>query len=99
MGDFYGHVFLSHTGTTNLAPSLRENSAKGNDSELSDKNWRSKEWCVSSARADWLIAVCLSSLGDTSIPGRSSALGGKPPTRGKLEQKKKRAEETDTLWY
>ena len=27
--------------------------------------WLSKGWCVSSARADWLIAVCQSELGET----------------------------------
>ena len=33
-----------------------------------DKNGWEKELCVSSARAHWLIAVCHSNLGDTSIP-------------------------------
>ena len=32
-----------------------------------DLNWRSKEWCVSSAHADWLISVCGSNLCDALI--------------------------------
>ena len=43
---------------------FRERSLKGTDVE---QNKRSKEWCVYSARAYWLIAVCHSNLADTVI--------------------------------
>ena len=43
---------------------MSESSPIRNDSQLSNKTWRSKEWCVSSARADWLIATCHWNLGD-----------------------------------
>ena len=43
--------------------------------DFNERKWRwavgekrqSKEWCVSPARADWLIAVCHLDIGDTTI--------------------------------
>ena len=40
---------------------------KNNNKKLDNNGWRSEEWCVSSARADWLLAVCHSNLGDKLI--------------------------------
>ena len=57
--------FLLVCDQLDLALSASENSLTGNYSELSDKKRRSKEWCVSSVRVDWLISVRHSNLGDT----------------------------------
>ena len=46
------------------APSPSARPLKGNDSNLLDKTGRGKSGVVSSAHADWLIAVCHSNLGD-----------------------------------
>ena len=46
---------------------MSESSLKENDSELLNEIGGYKVWCVSSARSDWLIAVCHSNLGDTFI--------------------------------
>ena len=47
--------------------SVSKSTPKGNDSLPSGRNSELKEYCVSSARADRLIAVCHSYLGDTLI--------------------------------
>ena len=54
---------LSHPCSINQAPSVSESSQEGNDSELSDTNG-DRNSVVSCVRADWLIAVCPSNLGD-----------------------------------
>lgn len=61
------NVFLSHSYTINLATSVNESSLKEIDCESSDKIFGTKEWCISSTRAHWLVAVCHSHLGDTLI--------------------------------
>ena len=48
-----------------LAASARGCSPKENESDLKEKKWQSKEWCVSSIYAEWLMAVCHLNLGDT----------------------------------
>lgn len=62
--EFWTLFFFSHSCTTSLASSVSEMWPKRNDS-----NWRviikSKERRVLSALADWLIAVCHSSHGNT----------------------------------
>ena len=49
---------------------VSQSSLKGNDPELSDET--DGLWRVSPARADWIIAVCHSNLGDTLIKPKKS---------------------------
>ena len=64
------YAFLSHSCTINQAPFVSVSSPTENYSELSYKTSRQKNGVPSSARGDWLIAVCHSNLGDTLISSR-----------------------------
>ena len=57
-------LFSLYLCTVNLTLSVSKSSLKGNDSELLDINGDGKSSVVSSARADWLVAVCHSNHGD-----------------------------------
>ena len=51
---FFRFFSLSRVRLT-LAYTVSESSPKANVLELLDKKGRLKEWCISNARADWLI--------------------------------------------
>ena len=63
--DFPLSFSLSHV--LEPGPSVCESLPKGPDSELSDKTWGPKSGVPGLRRADWLIAVCNSNIGDTLI--------------------------------
>ena len=71
---------LSHLNTIKChrATSVSKSSQKRNDPEVSDTNGGGKSDVFSSARVDWLIAICHSNLYDTLSPSETTLQDSSP---------------------